>query len=274
MNTELKKDIENKASKLWGGDLHQSFGSAPIHCTQLIDIFPTLWQNTMKGHLLEIGCGSGADLEYFLKMSSFSKITAIDLGANIKHLKKKFISCSNLNIKQGNALNLEFEDDSFDSIYSFGIFHHTVNPVKCINECARVLKKDGAIFFYLYSSHEDIFLKRLGIFLERFIMRAFKFFPYKLQEICCTLLSPICWLIFTIPSNFFSVAGLTNFSKMIPFHFGSGPFSLIGDLKDRLMSPVNHRFTKVEMMKIVKSANFSSFEVIKNAAGLYVYAKK
>ena len=101
MNTELNKDIENKASKLWGGDLHQSFGSAPIHCTQLIDIFPALWQHSMKGHLLEIGCGSGADLEYFLKMSAFSQITAIDLGVNIKHLKNKLDWYPKISLKDG-----------------------------------------------------------------------------------------------------------------------------------------------------------------------------
>jgi len=40
------------------------------------------------------------------------------------------------------------------------------------------------------------------------------------------------------------------------------------------MSPVNHRFTKLQMIKILKDQNFSSFEVIKRASGLYIYAVK
>lgn len=274
MNNDFNNRIEIKASQLWGRDLHKKFGAAPIHCNQLIEIFPSLWSASMKGHLLEIGCGSGADLEFLIKNSPVSQITAIDLGENISLLKKKFKTYPNITIKQGNALQLAFDNNVFDSIYSFGIFHHTVNPIKCINESARVLKKDGVIFFYLYSAHEDIFFKRLGIYLEKFIMGSFKFLPYKIQEFFCFLLSPVCWLIFTVPSRLLSVIGLKKHAKTFPFYFGSHPFTLVGDLKDRLMSPVNHRFTKLEMESILESANFSSFEVIKNSAGLYVYAKK
>ena len=79
---------------------------------------------------------------------------------------------------------------------------------------------------------------------------------------------------FTAPSKLLLAMGFKKLSKNFPFYFGGHPFSLIGDLKDRLMSPVNHRFTKLEMENILKSINFSSFQVIKNSAGLYVYAKK
>ena len=77
---------------------------------------------------LEIGCGSGADLEVFLKIDSIKKITAIDLGENINSLKSKFKNFTNIQIEKGNALDLPFSDNIFDTIYSFGIFHHTADP--------------------------------------------------------------------------------------------------------------------------------------------------
>jgi hypothetical protein len=46
------------------------------------------------------------------------------------------------------------------------------------------------------------------------------------------------------------------------------------DLKDRLMSPINHRFTKLEMEGLISSAGFDSFEVVKTSSGLYIYAVK
>ncbi|MDA9973917.1 hypothetical protein N9E99_01745 [Gammaproteobacteria bacterium] len=40
------------------------------------------------------------------------------------------------------------------------------------------------------------------------------------------------------------------------------------------MSPINHRFTKLEMEDLISSAGFDSFEVVKTSSGLYIYAVK
>jgi SAM-dependent methyltransferase len=274
MQESSQKKIEDRASSLWGNDLHKKFHSAPSHCGQIIDIFPNEWQKSMHGHLLEIGCGSGADLNVFSQMDSFSKITAIDLGENIYDLKKQFSTIDRIELVQGNALNLDYHDNSFDAIYSFGIFHHTSSPLKCFKESYRVLKGGGSIFLYLYSSHEDILFKRLGVMLEKIIMKFFSFIPYTLQNIICFLLSPICWFLFSVPANVLYWFNKKNISKKIPFYFGTHPFSLIPDLKDRLMSPINHRFTKNEIELILKSENFNYFKVKKISSGLYIYAKK
>lgn len=271
--TDLKNIIEDKAKLLWGQDLHKSSTISP-HSYQLQKVFPRQWSESLRGSLLEIGCGSGSDLKVFASMSAIKSITAIDIGSNIQALSKKYESRKDITVQTGNALSLEFNNESFDVIYSFGVFHHTSKPIRCFEESARVLKKSGKLFLYLYSSHEDLFFKRIGILIEKLIMRIFHYFPYKLQSIICVCLSPICWLVFTLPSVFFNFAGYKNIGNAIPFHTGRHPFSLIGDLKDRLMSPINHRFTKKQIEKILVSLEYQSFEVVKRASGLYIYAKK
>ena len=120
--------------------------------------------------MLEVGCGTGSDLEVFSKLKKIQTITAIDLGENVIKLAEKYRARKDINIKRGNALSLEFDSNKFDVIYSFGVFHHTADPFKCISEAKRVLKKNGSLFFYLYSSHEDSLFKRTGIFLEKKII--------------------------------------------------------------------------------------------------------
>lgn len=268
-----KYKIENKARSLWGSDLHKDKSVKP-HCYQLKDIFKKRWVKSLKGKLLEIGCGSGSDLKVFSKIESIKKIVAIDLGSNIAKLAKKYQKKKNITVKKGNALSLKFKNNEFDIIYSFGVFHHTANPKKCLSEAHRVLKKNGCIFLYLYSSHEDLIIKRLGIFFEKIIMNLFSFVPYGIQNIICNVLSPVCWVFFSLPSFLVKFLGLTILSKKFPFYFASHPFSLTNDLKDRLMSPINYRYSKVEMQNILKSFNFSFIEVVKNSSGLYIYAKK
>jgi len=265
--------IESKAKRLWGKDLHKK-NTAPAHCHQLENIFKKKWKDSLKGHLLEIGCGSGADLEIFSKVREIKTITAIDLGENIEKIAGRYKERKDIYIQRGNALSLDFYSEKFDVIYSFGVFHHTSDPIKCISEAQRVLKKNGAIFLYLYSSHEDLLSKRIGIFFERIIMKFFGYIPYSIQNLICIMLSPLCWAIFSLPSNILKFFGFETLSSKIPFYFGTHPFSIIGDLKDRLMSPINYRFSKLEMERILESKNFSFIEVVKTSSGLYIFAKK
>ncbi|MDC1110385.1 methyltransferase domain-containing protein [Gammaproteobacteria bacterium] len=271
MNTE--QQIEKKAKQLWGSDLHRN-ASVAAHSIQFISIFKDKWTNSLTGNLLEIGCGSGSDLEIFSKLTNLKSITAIDLGGNVKKLAEKYKEREDITVKQGNALSLNFVDEKFDVVYSFGIFHHTVDPVQCITEAKRVLKREGSIFLYLYSSHEDLLFKRIGISLEKIIMRFFKHIPYSIQHFICIALSPICWSIFSVPANILRFIGFNASSKMLPFYFGTHPFSLIGDLKDRLMSPINHRFSKLQMEAILAEIGFEFSKVIKTSSGLYIHAIK
>ena len=105
-------------------------------------------------------------------------------------------------------------------------------------------------------------------------MKFFQYIPYFAQNIVCILLAPLCWALFSIPARILKLMGYKITSTKIPFHWGTHPFSIIGDVKDRLMSPVNHRFTKLQMLKILEDQNFSSFEVVKKASGLYIFAIK
>ena len=270
---DSKNRIEKKAHLLWGQDLHHQT-NAPVHYTQLAEIFKERWHHALQGNLLEIGCGSGSDLEFFSTQASLHGITAIDLGLNVAELAKKYQDRKDITVQQGNALSLEFQNSTFDMVYSFGVFHHTVDPVQCLREAYRVLKKEGVLFLYLYGAHEDNILKRVGIFLENFVMNLFSKIPYKHQSFFCLILSPVCWLIFAVPSNLLRLIGMEALAKKFPFYFGTHPFSLISDLKDRLMSPINHRFTQKKMQEILLANNFDEFDVVKTSAGLYIYAKK
>ena len=267
------QEIENKANRLWGKDLHKE-KPVPVHCSQLEDIFKEKWRDSLRGDFLEIGCGSGSDLEIFSKLTEIKTITAIDIGENVEKLAERYKERKDINIRRGNALSLDFGSNTFDVIYSFGVFHHTSDPIKCISEANRVLKKNGSIFLYLYSSHENLLFKKIGVFLERKIMKFFGKCPYSLQNLICIMLSPFCWMMFSVPSKIFKFFGFKILSKKIPFYFGTHPFSIIEDLKDRLMSPINHRFSKLEIERILGSINFSFFEVVKTSSGLYIFAIK
>ena len=48
------------------------------------------------------------------------------------------------------AENLEFENDTFDLVYSWGVLHHTPDTAKAFSECFRVLKPGGKLKVMIY----------------------------------------------------------------------------------------------------------------------------
>jgi len=99
--------------------------------------------NNQNQTILEAGCGAGRILRYYHNQNY--KITGIDFIEDaIKKLKKIDPS---LNVEVGNILNLDFNNNYFDTILAFGLYHnfHSENLNKALMETFRILKKGGKI---------------------------------------------------------------------------------------------------------------------------------
>ena len=104
----------------------------------------------VKGRVLEVGCGLGADSRNFSKRGM--RVVGSDLSLENAKLTKKGFEAMGLkgSIVCSDAENLPFKDGSFEAYYSFGVLHHTPNTAKAIGEAYRVLKKGGKCVVMLY----------------------------------------------------------------------------------------------------------------------------
>lgn len=93
--------------------------------------------------LLEIGPGIGTDLIYFKEQGV--QVTGIDLTeSSINICKKRFAYYGfSGNFKVMDAENLQFPDNCFDVVYSFGVLHHLKETRRAISEIRRVLREQG-----------------------------------------------------------------------------------------------------------------------------------
>ena len=110
--------------------------------------------------ILDIGAGAGEYSLYFARKGY--EVSALELAdANIAAFRKKLTIDDNIDIVQGNALDLSrYEDNSFDTVLLLGPLYHLKNDedkLKCISEAKRVCKVGGKIFF-AFISNDFVFL--------------------------------------------------------------------------------------------------------------------
>ena len=108
------------------------------------------------GSLLEIAAGTGLATRHMRTvLPSDTSITVTDLNeAMLDVAKKKFPSQNNMRFQTADAVNLPFEDSSFDAIAcQFGIMFFP-DKQKGVDEAFRVLKPGGEYLFSVWDSYE------------------------------------------------------------------------------------------------------------------------
>ena len=155
---------------VWGSGNHKHNRKNYNSNTNHIDIFFELFgKNNFVGNFLEIGCGEGIDLRNrILKINNLLNIYAVDIGQNLHSLSKE-VDLKNVKFLRCDCTNLPFKNNVFDTIYSWGVFHHTTNFNLALKESIRLLKKDGTLFFYTYKKQRNL-IKFYGTIIEKLLM--------------------------------------------------------------------------------------------------------
>ena len=111
------------------------------------------YEDLKEKKVLEVGCGAGLVSGHIAK--SGAGLTAIDLTEYSINMTSKRFELQNLDatIVQMDAESMNFDDDTFDFVVSWGVIHHSGNMIKIIDEIHRVLKPGGKAFLMVYNKN-------------------------------------------------------------------------------------------------------------------------
>jgi ubiquinone/menaquinone biosynthesis C-methylase UbiE len=109
------------------------------------------FDNAKDKVVLEIGVGLGADHQRFAE--SGADLYGIDLTERaIEHTRRRLASLKlSSQLAIGDAEQLDAPDEFFDSVYSWGVLHHSPDTAKAVAEVKRVLKTGGEAKIMIYS---------------------------------------------------------------------------------------------------------------------------
>ncbi len=118
-----------------------------------------LLPKTNGARILDLGCGTGLELEHYFKLNPSAQITGIDLTESMLNALRNKFPEKDLTLICGSYFDVPFEENSFDAAVSVESLHHFTKEEKIpLYTKLRGALKDGGYFIltdYFALSDED-----------------------------------------------------------------------------------------------------------------------
>ena len=117
--------------------------------------------------ILDLGCGTGLELEHYFALNPSAKITGIDLTESMLNALKAKFPDKSLNLICGSYFDVPLEENRFDGAVSVESLHHFTKEEKIplYSKLCKALKKEGYFiltdYFAMNDEDEQNFRKEL-----------------------------------------------------------------------------------------------------------------
>lgn len=199
-----------------------------------------------RGLVLDAGCGDGIDLAAQAARDGVEVIGVELSDGGCRTSYRRAGSLPRAHVVQADVCRLPFADGTFDLTYSYGVLHHLGTPERGIQELARVAKRGAPVVAYLYEDFEERgAILRWALHAANTARAVTTRMPNRLLYALCRVASPFVFAVFTVPARLGAhIPAVASIAGALPFRHGTGPFSLVGDLFDRLSAPVEYRYSR------------------------------
>jgi len=99
--------------------------------------------------ILDVGCGGGANVNYFAKVVTDGKVIGVDYSvASVevsKKMNREFINSGHVEIFHDSVSALPFNENNFDLVSGFEAYYFWPDLINDLKEIYRVLKNNGIL---------------------------------------------------------------------------------------------------------------------------------
>jgi SAM-dependent methyltransferase len=173
MNQQLAKEMEQHTYGIMNNveDSHWWFVGRRAILESFLESINTEFKiPNSKLSILDVGCGTGANLEM---LKQFGDAEGVDVSDDAL----EFCRLKGLKVHKGLAESLPFADESFDLVTALDVVEHLDDDIAGLKEMNRVLKADGKTlifvpaFMWLWGVQDDISNHRIRYTREQIVER-------------------------------------------------------------------------------------------------------
>ncbi len=161
----LEKINEFFNKRLDGYDEHMmtNIESSDVFYPYTVELLP----KTDGAKILDLGCGTGLELEYYFKLNPSARVTGIDLTESMLNALKNKFPEKELTLICGSYFDVPFDENTFDAAVSVESLHHFTKEEKIplYTKLCKAIKDSGYFiltdYFALTDEDEQAFRKEL-----------------------------------------------------------------------------------------------------------------
>lgn len=225
---------------------------------QYFDIFP--WGSLpSNSEGFDMGCGSGRWANFCAervgKLNCIDPSEALDVAMiNLAHHK-------NISFFKNSVDDFILEPESQDFGYSLGVLHHVPDTQGAIKSCASLLKQGAPLLLYMYYDFENRSLWfRLIWKLSDIIRKLIVKLPDRLKRLVTDFIAFSVY--FPLARLCLLLENLSIKAESIPLYYyrRRSTLSLRTDARDRFGTPLEKRFSKKEIEKMMSKAGLENIK--------------
>jgi ubiquinone/menaquinone biosynthesis C-methylase UbiE len=153
MSYDWNDRVVDRFTPDWYDEIDRRFVHAARLFTDPSRPFQELMEADRLGGLrvLEIGCGMGFHAELLARAGA--QLTTVDISPTSVEATRRRLDLKSLegDVRLADAERLEFPDETFDAVWSWGVIHHSSRTAAVLREIRRVLKPGGRAGIMVYS---------------------------------------------------------------------------------------------------------------------------
>lgn len=216
--------------------------------------------------VLDMGCGNGRWSKCLASKVKF--IEAMDPSNSVYSALQLTRNINNIRISQASVDHIPFENNSFDFVMSLGVLHHIPHTGEAMKKCTIKLKEGGWFLVYLYYDLEgrSVFLK-IPFYISSNLRKIISRLPTLLKHIICDFFAFFVYLpLIGLGKLLKLIFKNKNWHKSIPLsYYIDKPLIIIrNDALDRFGTPLENRFSKSEIYKMMTEAGLTNIKFSSN----------
>jgi len=229
-----------------------------------------------NSYALDLGCGTGRWSYYLSPHVKF--IEAIDPSDSVFSAIRLTGEKKNIRVTRASVDNIPFADNTFDFVFSLGVLHHIPDTEAALKKIIQKIRPGGHFLVYLYYNLDNRGKIYKTLFkLSNPIRRIISSMPRVLKQFLSEIIAFAVYLPFVFAARICrALFPRKNFYKRIPLsYYHDKSFTVIrNDALDRFGTPLEKRFSKSVIEKMLQNAGFMNIIFSERAPFWHCIAQK